>query len=204
MITTYATLKSAISDWLHKGSQYDSDIPFFVQLAEADILSNLRLRIMETRADLTLNTTSRYTTLPADFLEMRRIHIETNPIGRLDFRASDQLMESYSVAAGKPAYYTIIGSEIEFNRIPDQAYVAKITYYKKLVALSDAAPSNTMLTTYPNVYLYACLLAAQPFTEYDDRILVWKGLYDKAVSDAMGSDKRSRFGAAPLSMGAAP
>lgn len=199
-ITNYSTLKTAISDWLQKGSQYDVQIPNFIQLAESDILRNLRLQVTETRADLTLATASRYTTLPADFLEMRRIHIETSPAHRIEHRSIDQIMENYESTAGKPDFYAIIGSEIEFNRIPDQAYTAKITYHKKLTALSDSNTTNALLTAYPNIYLYASLLAAQPYTEYDERIKVWKGYYDKAVLDAMATDKKSRYGGGPLTM----
>jgi len=59
----------------------------------------------------------------------------------------------------------------------------EIDYYAKVVALSDAAPTNTMLTNNPDIYLYGALLEAEPFLMNDARAQLWSQAFFKAIQD---------------------
>jgi len=80
---------------------------------------------------------------------------------------------------GRPAYFSI-ASDIEFDVVPDASYSGEITYYQSLTPLSDADPSNVLLTTYPDAYLYAALAASAPYQMADERLAVWEALYRDA------------------------
>jgi hypothetical protein len=43
-------------------------------------------------------------------------------------------------------------------------------------------PTNVVLDTYPELYLYGALIEAEPYLVDDQRIALWKGMYDDAVT----------------------
>ena len=94
--------------------------------------------------------------------------------------------------------YTIIGDNYHLGPSPDAVYTIEITYYKKVDALSDAAPTNTMLTNNPDVYLYATLLEAAPFLQNHPDIPVWKLAYDEAIQKIQKADALDRHSGSVL------
>lgn len=192
-ITNYSTLKDNIADWLNR-TDLTSQIPVFIQLAEADL--NRRLRVKDTivRADAAVD--AQYTTLPTDLTEIKSFFLKTNPVTRMEFVTNEQMeklkYQGYS-STGTPLYYTIIGSTTEFLPAPDQSYTAEIIYYAKLTALSDSATSNWLLTKYPDIYLYGALAQSAPYLRDDERIALWSSLYEKGLTQLEIASDRAEF-----------
>jgi hypothetical protein len=69
----------------------------------------------------------------------------------------------------------------------------RLVYFSGVPPLSDAAPQNWLITTYPNVYLYAALLEAMPFLKDDARINVWGAGYANAIAALAAQDDRLRY-----------
>ena len=63
-------------------------------------------------------------------------------------------------------------------------------------ALSDAAPTNWLLTKAPMIYLYGALLQTAPFTGDDGRIATWGKLYTQAVRGLAHNDAVKRLSGA--------
>lgn len=55
--------------------------------------------------------------------------------------------------------------------------------FKGVTTLSDANPTSSFLTSYPDVYLYGALVEAEPFLQNDQRLQTWLGLYDRATAE---------------------
>ena len=72
-ITTYAELKSSITDFLNR-DDLDTVAADFVTLAEADMQRKLRHWRMEKRNTAEIDT--QYSAIPADFLEVIRCKTE--------------------------------------------------------------------------------------------------------------------------------
>ena len=70
---------------------------------------------------------------------------------------------------------------------------ATLIYYAKIPALSDANPTNWLLTRYPDAYLYACLLEAMPYNEEDARMQTWATAYATAIDKIQRDDKGARY-----------
>lgn len=196
-ITTYSELKTAIADWLNR-SDLASAIPNFISLAEAQMSRQIRHRKMVTRATATMDTP--YFAVPADWKETIRFQLNTNPVTPLLYVTPEQLLEDsqgYS-SAGQPMFFTTIGQQFEVLPQPDGSYDAELLYYSKLPALSDAAPTNWLLTESPDIYLYGALAQSAPYLKEDERTGIWAGLYQKFVDDMMLADERARIGSSKL------
>ncbi|GAG52782.1 unnamed protein product, partial [marine sediment metagenome] len=174
-ITTYAELQTAVANWLDRSDLTDRIVEF-IELAEVDIHDELRVREMETRADITVD--DEYIDVPTNFLSAKRLHLDTDPLWKIKFCSPDQINDFKRQGGGKPYYFTVIGSELEFDRTPDTSYTGKFVYYEKPVNLSVSATTNDVFPLYKNIYLYGALLQAEPFLGNDERLSTWAKMYD--------------------------
>jgi hypothetical protein len=192
-LTTYTELKSSLADWLNR-SDLTSVIPDFISLAEAQMERQLRTRQMIVRATASFAAAAEYGTVPDDFLEVKSIKLDTNPVTSLTFQtidAMDQLSNTTYLSSGKPLYFTVVGNQFRLLPIPDGAYTADLVYYAKLTKLSSTVATNWLLTQAPDVYLYGALLQAAPYLQDDARISVWSSLYLAGLDQLQIADDRS-------------
>ena len=195
---TYAQLKSTLADYLNR-DDLTAIVPTFIKLAESKFNRKLRVRQMVTRANATIDTA--FFSPPADWLESKEFQLNTNPITKLEFITEsygNELRATRFTAGGKPRYYTVVGSQLEFIPTPDTEYQGELTYYAKIPALSDANTSNWLLAYAPDLYLYGALIEAEPYLKNDERVGLWGELYLRVVSDIEVADERASVASTPL------
>jgi hypothetical protein len=198
--TTYSDLKTTIASYLAR-SDLTAMIPTFIQLAELRLRRELRTRQMLVVA--TANTTGGDSTvgLPTDFLEMRDIHVNTNPITTLSYSAPNSFYNSYrATESGKPTDYTVLATELQLSPVPDSTYQLQMLYYAQPYFLSDSNQGNVFLTNYADALLYAALGEAEPYLMNDARLQTWASLYDRAISSITIADQSSEYSGQPMSM----
>lgn len=164
MITNYTTLKSSIETWSHR-ADLTSVLDDFIALAEQRLDTDLQVRELEATA--TGNLSGATLALPADFSKFRRFTINTTTKYSPENIGADGLRSRYSSSNGLPKYFAIVGTNIEFDRTPDSTYSYTLDYWKEVPALTAIAPTNDILTEYPGVYLFACLMEAAAYTKSD-------------------------------------
>lgn len=151
---SYTTLQADASDYLHR-SDLTAKMPGFIALAEASLFRDLQIKDLAT--SVTGTTTGEYATLPTDFGTVVRL---TATVGdaeyNIDYKAKD-----YSSSLTYPNAYTLESNQLRiFGTSTGQAYT--LYYIPNIAALSDTNPTNWLLTTAPDLYLYAtCLEAAK-------------------------------------------
>lgn len=190
-ITTYNELKTAVADWLNR-DDLTAVIPTFIALAEAGMERVLRTRNMLTRATATIDT--QYSTVPADFLEIRTMKLLTSPVQPLTFQTKDvldQLDAERGSGGGKPLDFTVAGNQIRVSPVPDGSYTAELDYYAKLDKLSGSVSTNWILASHPDAYLYGALIQSAPYLKDDDRANIWSTLYAAAVQGIQQADERA-------------
>lgn len=193
-ITNYAELKVAIQDYL-KRSDCLSMLDTFIDLAEVDIWSLLRVREMEARATASTSTSDRFVALPAGFIKMRQLQITVDSsLYDLEFVPLKNM--NVNSDAGIPYLFTVT-SQIELNRVSDQAYTLEIDYFRELTALSGSNTTNDILTYYPMVYLSGCLNHAFRWALQTDMADYWESQFNKNVASANRKSRNGRFGPAP-------
>ena len=138
------------------------------------------------------------TPLPAGFLEMRSIFLQTSPQQPLSPVTPETYNSSWmSSASGAPEVYLLEGDCIRFGPIPDAAYAAQMGFYRKFPALA-AASTNWLMTNKPDAYLYGALLEAAIYFRFDDDAQFYFGLYRGAVEGLQNQNVAGRYSGAVL------
>lgn len=193
-LDTYAHLQTALGDLLNR-SDLTAQIPDFIGLAEADI--RRRLRIFPTSA--TITTTTSTLTLPADCRELLSVRTSSatpSADAPLIISTADVVEEARQSmpTTGRPRMAYVLNNALILAPTPDQSYNFFVTYYRTLPSLTTTT-HNEVLDDAPDVYLYGALVHAAVFLEHDERVPIWKGLYEDAVF-ALKKDRDARnFGA---------
>lgn len=189
-ITTYAELQTAIADWLNR-SDLTARIPDFITLAETRI--NRELRAREQQVIATANVDTPFFALPGDFLEFKSFRITDTGGNAYELMLATPEQISAALAensvSNTPRFVTIIGDQFQLWPSPDQLYVGSLAYVRKVPALSDAAPTNWLLTDAPDVYLYGSLMSAGPFLRDSEALVTFKTLFDEALEAIRTADK---------------
>jgi hypothetical protein len=191
-ITNYATLKTAIADFLNR-DDLTSVVPTFIALAEADIQRKVRHWRMETRSTAQLDT--QFSAIPSDWLETIRFYLTTGETSRLELISQAEMIdrkEADGNLSGTPAYYAMTGAQFELYPVPDGTYAGELLYFAKVPALSDSATTNWLLTNAPDAYLYGALIHSAPYLKDDARIQVWAALYQSAIDSLNDSSNDAR------------
>jgi len=205
-INTYATLQTAVANWLDRSDLTDR-IPEFISLAEARMNRTLRLSIMLNVDETTLGgaatliSGTRDYALPSGYLQMVDFHLSTSPITTLSYLTPENMNRMWAGSqGGKPLAYTIFsdnstGTPIKKVRLgpsPDSGYTYSMMFYKKIDALSVANTTEQMLTDNPDVYLYGALLEAEPFLMNDQRVQLWATAFQESVRALQEQDNKDR------------
>lgn len=192
-LDSYANLQTAIANHLDR-DDLTEHIPDFITIAESLHKDEIRIREMIEREALTVD--GRYEDLPSGFLAPVTFRLLTNPVTKLGYLTQDKMDEMRRESTGRPQWFTI-HAQIEFDVAPDDSYSGEAIYWRELTALSDANPSNDLLTRSPGCYLYGALAAAAPFLMDDERLPVWNAMYEKCRDGVNEAARKGRH-AGPL------
>ena len=197
--TSYDNLKTNIADYLARTDLTDK-IPMFISLAEKRLNRDLRLRQTLQQSTFTMSSGYEVPT-PADFLELKDIHLQGNPPITLTFQTVSQFYRDAAVnTQGQPIKYTLIADNFVLAPQPTGSSVVNMTYYKIPQVLSDTNPSNEYLDVCPDLILYASLAESAPFLMDDPRLATWQALYAEGLASITKSDEQSEFPAQPLAV----
>jgi hypothetical protein len=188
-ITTYGELQAAAATWLVRGD-LTVRIPEFIALAEARLNRVLRARLAETEAALASTAGSRTIPLPAGFAEPLAMWIVQGGT-RLPLRFFEPSLLAATSLQGQPCSWSVDGANLAFDRPCDQAYSLALRMLAKF-ALSDAAPTNALLTDYPDAYLFATLAEAGPFLRDAELAEAYEGRLERAIGEINSKDARAR------------
>jgi hypothetical protein len=172
MITDYQSLQEAVNKELWERD--DLDVPLLIQLAEANLRRDLRIRKLRTA---TLPLTGESMALPDDVLQVESLEL-TGPTyyGQLtlvSYADIHELRGRRAGTAGIPCYYTTVDSRLYVAPAPSFDASLNMVYMATVPHLSDTATTNWLLLEEPDLYLYATLLESAPYLKEDDRMGVW-------------------------------
>ena len=188
-ITTYAELQAAAANWLVRGD-LTQRIPEFITLAEARLNRVLRARLAEVEVALTASVGARTLPLPAGFAEPLALWIVTGD-ERRGLRFIEPSLLGASSLRGRPCSWSVDGAALAFDRPCDQAYDLVLRMLARF-ALSDAEPTNGLLTDYPDAYLFATLCEAGPFLRDDALAGAYEARLERAIAEINTKDARAR------------
>lgn len=164
------TVSGSIKYWINY-SRIDS--AGILTEAEAWIYSKLRVRHMLTTEDVAIADTASTAAFPSGYLDPIHFGIPgiINTIKLRDiefFRAQLGWDDDAVMPDGPPTYWADFNGVIQLNTAADQAYVAKMVFFKRPNALSSTNTSNWLTEKYPTLLRRVCLMfAAEARKEYD-------------------------------------
>lgn len=184
---TYATLKSDVDAYLHRGADLTAKVPTFIQIAEAMLFRELNIKELQT--SVTGTTTGGYGALPSDFGTVSRVMVTYGSTTySLDYAAQPIAFTGTDAA---PGYYALENDQLKIYGTGDgQAY--ELFYVPEVAALSDSNTSNWILENAYDLYLYASCAEGARYvrnqTEIDRLTALTNGLLDgvKRYSERRG------------------
>lgn len=201
LITTYSGLKTKVTEFAMRtgDTEFEGGSDTFIQLAESKLNRRLPLRVMEDEADLTGTIGSRLLTLPSDYVEPYSLELTTfGEVTPLKPAVSNRLDKS--LVNGVPKRWAIEGVSIGLDCPCDQAHTF-LFRYRKSFALSDAEPTNWLLTNHPDVYLAAALVWGGAYMRSDEELNRWAVILENAIEEIAWKEAR---GVAQATLGVDP
>lgn len=186
-ITTYSELQTAIANWTHR-TDLTNQIPDFIRLAEDVIYADLDSRQQDAVQTYTTTAGVETVALTSNFIEFKSLSFSSStPHGTIDYRTPDQYKQEFQYDdSGIPRVYTIIGSNMYLQPVPDDVYTLIGIEEDRVTSLSNSNPTNFLLTNFPQVYLAASMVQALIFTKDDPG--VWQKAYEKAMNGVVIND----------------
>lgn len=180
-----------------------TDVPDYIyELVTAELNRDLRMLDMQTTVELTAS--SEYTNLPADFLEVESLYLDSDRRIALQLHTADAI-NSRRRDPGRPWGYAIVNdavagvAQIKLIPTPDGEHDLVMRYFQKLPDLSGAVTTNVALDRYPNLYVYGSLQQAALWAQDGEMQQRYGGFYRDALSAAQMSE-RNRDAGGPLSL----
>lgn len=199
-ILNYSDLQSTIADYLAR-ADLTAQIPSFIQLAETRLRRDLRIRQMLKVVTTTTLAGDSTVELPSDFLQMRDLHIATNPVQSVEYQSpSNFYRNTASTVTGVPMQYTILAQEFQFAPSPDSNYTLQMMYYAAPPYLTNTNASNVFLAVCPDLLLYGALGEAEPYLMNDARLDTWASMYDRGLASLTVSDDQAEWSGSPISI----
>lgn len=199
-LTSWKGLQDAVADYLGRDDMTER-IPTFIALAERRMNRELRLRVMERRAETDVLAGQSAVPLPWRrqagnwdvFLEMRDLTWQDKYGQTVNLCYFPPDTYGQSRAAGRPEGYTIIGRDLFLLPAPDAAGKLYLTYYAEIEPLGGSQPDNAVLLMFPDLYLYGALVESGPFTRGSVPLETWTQYYSAARQKAEANEQRARF-----------
>jgi hypothetical protein len=141
--------------------------------AQAWIYTRLRVREMISTANVAIADEATTASLPTGFLDPIQFGIPGH-MPRIKFKDAETFRaelgwdEDAALPEGPPTRWTVIDETIQFDHKADQAYTAKLAYFKTPTALSASNETNWLTSRYPTLIRRVCtMFAAEARKEYD-------------------------------------
>ena len=170
MSFTYATLKTAIQDYLESTeTTFTNNLPTFIKESESRIFKMVQLPEQRKNVQGATANPNRFLATPDDFYAPFSLAvISSNVYHYLDFKHPSFIKEysSSTATTGRPKYYSLFDeTAFELAPIPDAAYTVELHYLHKPASLTAGSDSGTTIlsTDHPDALLYGSLVEGAVF-----------------------------------------
>lgn len=181
-ITNFGELKVAVSDWMDR-ADLSGNAADFVTLAEARL--NRELDPIELDTTITGVSGSNRIDVSAQAVESPvALFLAEAGYNEVLLTPKSDGTFRYMTTSGRPRYWGMDGEQeyIDFDRPLDAAYPFRFRYRQRF-NLSDAAPTNWLLTHHPDAYLAAVLLWGGLFIRDNPYAGTFKPMLDEALPE---------------------
>ena len=174
MAFTYATLKTAIQDYMENDeTTFTNNLDNFIKTTEEDILKNVELNYYRKNVTGTATSGNAYLGMPSDFLAPFSLAVISSSVYYCLLLKHPSFIRDYTPNAsttGQPKYYGEFDNDtFILAPTPDDNYSFELHYFYRPTSLTAGASDGTtyLSTNMPNVMLSGSLLQAAIFMKLD-------------------------------------
>jgi len=174
MAFTYATLKTAIQDYMDNDeTTFANNLDNFIKTTEEDILKNVELNFYRKNVTGTATSGNAYLGVPSDFLAPFSLAVISSSVYYYLLLKHPSFIRDYTPNAsttGQPKYYGEFDNDtFILAPTPDDNYSFELHYFYRPTSLTAGASDGTtyLSTNMPNVMLSGSLLQAAIFMKLD-------------------------------------
>lgn len=190
-ISTYSELQTAVTDWMAR-SDLSGNAADFIMLGEARL--NRELNPVETDATITGTQDSRRIDISAQScVEPIALFLAETGMDEVELTRKTDGTFPYLATAGKPSFWAVDGTNIDFDRPLDASYPFRFRFRQRF-ALSDSATTNWLLANHPDIYLAATLIWGGLFTRSSDIGSTFKAILDEGIPEVRSLIAQSKRG----------
>lgn len=193
-ITTYTELQTALSNWFDDSGIAVAQYQECITLCEGDLKADTDLIETEVRATASLSTSSRYLSLPANYISGKRMRLidpdDTDLVYQITFTTPKGIEGVYTTESFRPTVVSVSDGQFEFNSIPDKTYTSEFLY-SRIAALSGSNATNEVFPNFLNAYLFGSLKYAAIYAKEDP--LVYERQYEIFIDKIMMKNKRKKY-----------
>jgi hypothetical protein len=205
-LANYSGLQLAVSDWLNR-PDLDDAIPEFIRLAEVKLQ-----RMFKGVTTLSVSNTSNWLLTAHPDAYLYGSLVEAEPYLKDDARIAiwkagfDETVSEIRLPDTASNFTNYAGLQASIadwlnrpdldNAIPNFIRLAEAKLQRKFVDVTTLTTLNTtnwLLTSHPDVYLYASLVEAAPYIKDDPRIPVWLENYNARVEEVRRPSTSANF-----------
>lgn len=185
-LSNYTELKAAVADLINR-TDLTNQIVDAVTLCESSLQTNCKMLEAETASTVTITNGSG--PLPTGFVSARSVYWDGSPDRELRYVTPEVYDYLRANDSGDAYYYTITGSTIKTTPMGSGSIV--ITGAIRFTVLSGSNATNTILTNFPEAYLYGSAMHACILTEDDAKAQKF-GLLFNAACDRINQNNEDR------------
>jgi len=192
VIMTYDSLVLNVQQYMERNdADFVAQIPSLIALTESRIAAELKTYLQLTVVETTLVANQTILAKPARWRKTVSMKVNGQP---MLMRSQDYIAQYQSESAnGAPLYY----AEYDYNNWnfapkPDATYPVEIIYYSEIQPLDSSNQQNLFTRETPQLMLYGTLLSAQGYLKALDKLEVWKGYYNDALTAIKKEDNTRR------------
>lgn len=205
---TFGELQAAVRSWLNRDDLSDAEVNAFIAIAEPRVRreqkADLRVRTIESGTALTITTQGM--ALPLGVMDVKDMWPTTGrdlrPLEQTSLATLRSFANDNADATGTPRYFAIVpsvdpattGARLFLWPMPSvSGYAVDYLYVNDVGTVNPNG--NSILTSSPEVYLYATLVEASPFLKADERTALWEMKYATALNGLNKRVATSQFAA---------
>ena len=205
LVTSYSTLLTEVANVLSR-SDLTSDIPGYVQRFEERFFRQPKNYGPWMESAYSTAMSSGISAVPAGFLGWKAVYISMSPSRRLRPLGLAQMYEEFPRSGCRdiPSVIARNGANFEFGPFPSSDYTVAGSYYAKPTSLRSYttggadAVAHYLIVNAPDMLVYGSLLEATPAIKDDDRLIVWQGFLDRAISEYRDLQRQQNISGGPM------
>ena len=188
----FEQLKAVIAEFANR-QDLETMIPTFIRLTESRLRRDLRdVTRMTDRAEAMVH--GEYFPLPCDWCETVKVIADGSVL-----RLADSFNIERVELSGGPKYYRHVGDQMQLLPPAGEEPIRFVMEYLSFPdGLTDENPTNWVLDTYPDIYIYGAMLQIAPFLHDDARVPLWSQAYGEAISAANISSQKAKASGSAL------